>query len=271
MARGPGDLRVDVRPPGPGPLQLLEDQHGATFTDDEAVALDVEGHGDAAARQGRHVGEAGDPGVGHAGLGGTGDDHIAAAGSDEAGAVGHAVGSGGAGGDGRFARPPKAVPHGHVRRGPVAHHHRHQERADAPGTPVAEHADLRFQGFQATHARSDDDTRPVGIEGEAAAVQTAGVGQGLGCRYRRELGEAVNPPEILGPVEISGIEVRADPAGARRLGAEQAIPKRVPADAAGRHHADTRDGDPATLNALTAVGRGVNRQHQSFEDTSSKA
>ena len=136
---------------------------------------------------------------------------------------------------------------------------------------LAEHADLRFQGFQATHARSDDDTRPVGIEGEAAAVQTAGVGQGLGCRYRRELGEAVNPPEILGPVEISGIEVRADPAGARRLGAEQAIPKRVPADAAGRHHADTRDGDPATLNALTAVGRGVNRQHQSFEDTSSKA
>ena len=53
------DLRVDVSAPGQGPFQLLEDQHGPALAHDEAVPLDVEGHRDAAAGQGGHVGEAG--------------------------------------------------------------------------------------------------------------------------------------------------------------------------------------------------------------------
>ena len=94
-----------------------------------------------------------------------------------------------------------------------------------------------------------------GSAAEAAlAVETAGVGHGLLGGHRRELGEAVDPPDFLRAVQRRGVEVAAHPARPGRCRAQQAVPEGVPADAAGRHHADAGHHDPAALDALAAVG-----------------
>ena len=81
-ARGPDHLRIDVRSPPLGVPEILEDEHRGTLAHDEPVTAGIEGHRHPAARQGGHVGEAGDPDLGHRRLGGAREDHIAAAGRD---------------------------------------------------------------------------------------------------------------------------------------------------------------------------------------------
>ncbi len=129
-AGGTGELRIDVRPPGDGAGTLLEHDHSRALTYDEAVTTGVEGHGDAGARKGGHVGEARDAEVRQGRFGAAGDHHVASAHRDQPACVRDALGARRTGRDGRLARTSKPVPHGNIRRRAVAHHHRHQEWAN---------------------------------------------------------------------------------------------------------------------------------------------
>ena len=90
------DAREDRRPASLRVLLALEHEHARALAHDEAVALRVEGLGDALARQRAHALEGGDAQPGEGGLGASGDDGVDLAAHDHPGGLADGVPAGGA-------------------------------------------------------------------------------------------------------------------------------------------------------------------------------
>ena len=139
----------------------------------------------------------------------------------------------------------------------VGHHHGDEEGRHPPRPLLEEHLDLLLSVSRPPTPVAKIDAGPVGV-----GADLAGVGQGhVGGRHR-ELGEAVDPPGLLGPEPGGRVEAR-HPALALRRRAEQAVPEGVEADAAAGHHAEAGDGDPPPRDG--PVGPDA-EEHQSLAE-----
>jgi hypothetical protein len=258
--RAAEQLRVDVRPPSPRALELLEHENGPTLGDDKAVPAHVERPRLPARRQCRHVAEGGERDGGHCGLGTAGEHRVTASGGDQAVAGEYRVRARRARGGDCLARPSPTEAHRNRRAAGIRHHHRHEKRGYPPRALFEQYADLGLHGAETPDAGADLNTGERWIDVELAGILERHLGGSNG-----KLGEEVYTSRFFGIEPERGVEV---PDPVLTLGSRTVETRKegILADPATRHHAESRDRDPA---ATPSVGPELGVGHQSFEVTSS--
>ena len=137
--------------------------------------------------------------------------------------------------------PAQAVAHRDRRAGGVGHHHRHEERRDPPLALVEQHLDLLLESMRRPPTpvakivpkRSRLGRRPPACSSASAAAARAN------CSTRSARRASFGLSKYGERIPVGDLDAAV--VGDARP--EEAVPERLPADAAGRDDAEAGDGD----------------------------
>ena len=255
-----GQLGVDVRAASLRVLQLLEHQHAGAFTDDEAVAVDVERPRRALGifvvrAQRARGGEPGNADRADRRLAAAGEHDVGRAVADEPPAVADGVGGGGARRTGRAQRTLGAQLERDLRRAHVGDHHGDQQRVGAVRSLVQQLVRLHVQRLQAAHPARHHRAAPLGLRlGVEVRVlgRVDGGGDGVAAEEvqpaRLALVDVVLGDEVLdlgGDVHLVAGGVEPGDLAHAGLAGHEAAPEGVHVVADRRDDAQTGDDDSA--------------------------
>ena len=243
----PDQLGQDRRAAALGHRALFQHEDARTFADDEAVAAGVPGTAGAFGRvvargQRAHGGKAGDAQRRDAGLGAAADHRVGVAALHQAEPVADGVSAGGARRRHGRVGALGAKAHRDLSGRQVHDRRENEERRDALGALLEQHAMFALDHLEAADAAADDDAHARGVVGphDQAAGREGDVGGRDG-----ELDEApalldvlaVDPPQRVEPFHLAG-KSRGVAGGVKQRdrrdpgsSGEDALPRLVGADA----------------------------------------